>query len=586
MSSSPDKNHTKLDEFSSTAIAGNDILSSCLYVCGIAILFAGVYAPFVFLAIAAVLYLYKHVYTEVVEALPLNGGAYNCLLNAASKPLAAVAGVMTTLSYVATCVISAKTASEYLHTVFHGVPVLPLTAAIIVFFAVLTILGVKDSAKVAKSIFFLHIFTLTMFVCVGTLGIINNGIGHLPESLIATQKSFTSQGTLRLMFFAFAASLLGVSGFESSANFVEEQQPGVFRKTLKNMLIGVLIFNPIITFVVLSSLSIPQITIGKDFVLAESAMQIGGKGLQYIIVIDAFLVLSGAVLAGFVGATGLLYRMTLDHCLPSTLLLPRLRERNQNVNRIVIAFALLCLSILFMTHGELLSLAGVYTISFLGVMTLFAIGNIILRKTRPDLKRPYRGPLLYAVLAAIATLFGIVGNIMIDPRNLLFFLFYFLPAVTIVIAMIYRDYILDWLLHFAEHIPFLYRIVEPWFLHVTRPRILLFAHHPHKLYKSLLYIQKNEASRNITVVFCKERGEESRVLLDKMSRYIATFKEASIFENIKIDLVVEDGMKFGPEIVKSYANRFKTLRNNVFIGSIHDSHDFSFEDLGGVRIIQ
>ena len=586
MSSAQDTPHDKLDEFSSTAIAGNDILSSCLYVCGIAILFAGVYAPFIFLAIAAVLYLYKHVYMEVVEALPLNGGAYNCLLNAASKPLAAIAGVMTTLSYVATCVISAKTASEYLHTVFHSLPVLPLTAGIIIFFTILTILGVKDSAKVAKGIFFLHIFTLTMFVCVGILGIINNGLGHLPASIVATQQAFTSQGALKLLFFAFAASLLGVSGFESSANFVEEQQTGVFRKTLKNMLIGVLIFNPIITFVVLSSLSLPAISTGKDFVLAESAMQIGGRGLQYIIVGDAFLVLSGAVLAGFVGATGLLYRMTLDHCLPSTILLPKLRKRNQNANRIIIAFSLLCLSVLAMTGGALLSLAGMYTISFLGVMTLFAIGNIILRKTRPDLKRPYRGPLLYAVLAALATLFGIVGNIMIDPHNLLFFLFYFLPAVTLVILMIYRDYLLDWALHFAQHVPFLYSIVEPWFLHVTRPRILLFVHHPHKLYRSLVYIQKNEASRNITVIFCKEKGEESRLLLDKMRRYIDTFKEASVFENIKVDLIVEEGMSFGPEVVKTYANRYKTLRNNVFIGSIHDSHNFSFEELGGVRIIQ
>lgn len=88
--------HQKLDAFSSTAIAGNDILSSSLYVCGIAILFAGIWAPLIFLIIGAVLYLYKHVYTEVVEALPLNGGAYNCLLNATSKPFAGVAGVMTT----------------------------------------------------------------------------------------------------------------------------------------------------------------------------------------------------------------------------------------------------------------------------------------------------------------------------------------------------------------------------------------------------------------------------------------------------------------------------------------------------------
>src|SRR5688572_29875796 len=96
--------HKKLGEFFSTAICGNDILSSALYVSGIAALFAGVYAPLVLLAVALVLFFYKAVYREVVEALPINGGAYNALLNGSSKTIAATAGVMTILSYVATAV--------------------------------------------------------------------------------------------------------------------------------------------------------------------------------------------------------------------------------------------------------------------------------------------------------------------------------------------------------------------------------------------------------------------------------------------------------------------------------------------------
>src|SRR5947208_16727499 len=88
----------KLGQWFATAICGNDILSSTLYVSGIAILFAGVYAPLILLFIAGILYLYKMVYTEVVEALPVNGGAYNCLLNSTSKTVAAIAGVMTFLS--------------------------------------------------------------------------------------------------------------------------------------------------------------------------------------------------------------------------------------------------------------------------------------------------------------------------------------------------------------------------------------------------------------------------------------------------------------------------------------------------------
>jgi len=577
--------HSKLGQFSSTAIAGNDMLSSCLYVCAFSALYAGIYAPFIFLAIVVVLYLYKHVYTEVVEALPLNGGVYNCLLNASSKSLAAVAGVMTTLSYVATAVISAKTASEYLHTVID-IPVMLVTAGIIAAFATLTILGVKDSAKVARAIFVFHIVTLTVFIVIGLLHILHYGPGLLPDAWEKTQVLFQQQGSLKMLFLAFAVSMLGITGYESSANFVEEQAPGVFRKTLRNMLVGVWLLNPLITFVLLSSLDLQTIANVKDFALAESAFVLGGSPLQYLIVADAFLVLSGAVLASFVGASGLLYRMTLDHCLPSQVLLPKLKKRNQNTNRIVITFAVLCVSILFMTKGNLISLAGVYTISFLGVMTAFALGNVLLRKTRPDLKRSYRGPIMFSVFAALLTGAGIVGNILIDPLNIVYFTVYFIPALLLVLTMIYRDYLLEVMLKYSHSVPALERIIEPWFNHVVRPRILLFAHHPHKLYRSLEYIRKNETSRNITVVFCTEETENTKDLLIKFEKYIDVFKEADVFKNLHITLQVEKNQAFGPELVKTYANRFHLTRNNIFIGSIHDTHEFKFEDLGGVRIIQ
>ncbi|HCC84591.1 MAG TPA: amino acid permease, partial [Candidatus Pacebacteria bacterium] len=530
--------HVKLSELASTAIAGNDILSSCLYVSGIAILYAGAYAPFVFFAIVLVLYFYKHVYTEVVEALPLNGGAYNCLLNATSKSPAAIAGVMTILSYVATSVISAKTASAYLHTVLLGVPVIPLTAAIIIFFTILTILGVKDSAKVAQVIFGVHIFTILVLVSFGLISIINLGWGRIPENLALTNQLFAEQGAAKLLFLAFAASLLGVSGFESSANFVEEQKPGVFRNTLRNMLMGVWVFNPLITFVVLASLNLGAIASAKDFVLASAAFELGGRGLQYLVVIDAFLVLSGAVLASFVGATGLLYRMTLDHCLPSSVLLPKLKARNQNTHRIVVAFGLLCLSILVVTKGELLSLAGVYTISFLGVMTFFAIGNLILRQTRADLKRTYQGPMIFVILAALATIAGIVGNILIDPKNVWYFAMYFVPAVILVQSMIYRDYILETLLKISRYWPWLNKLAEGWFEHVIRPKIILFTHNPEKLYASLEYIQRNEASRHIIVVFCQNQTLIAKNWTQTIAEYLRFFKSAKIFKNLEIELMV------------------------------------------------
>jgi hypothetical protein len=40
------------------------------------------------LFVAVVLFLFRKIYGEVVGAIPLNGGAYNVLLNTSSKKLA------------------------------------------------------------------------------------------------------------------------------------------------------------------------------------------------------------------------------------------------------------------------------------------------------------------------------------------------------------------------------------------------------------------------------------------------------------------------------------------------------------------
>ena len=106
------KGHRKgaLSQLAATAICGNDITSSCLYVSALAILYAGRLAPVALLIVAGVLFLFRSIYAEVVGALPLNGGAYNALLNTTSKFRASIAACLTILSYMATAVISASEA--------------------------------------------------------------------------------------------------------------------------------------------------------------------------------------------------------------------------------------------------------------------------------------------------------------------------------------------------------------------------------------------------------------------------------------------------------------------------------------------
>jgi hypothetical protein len=57
--------HSSLGTLAATAIWGNDITSSCLYVSALCAARAGGLAPVVLLIVAGVLYLYRKVYAEV-----------------------------------------------------------------------------------------------------------------------------------------------------------------------------------------------------------------------------------------------------------------------------------------------------------------------------------------------------------------------------------------------------------------------------------------------------------------------------------------------------------------------------------------
>ncbi len=584
----------KLGAFFATAISGNDILSSALYVSGIAAIFAGVYAPLVLLGVVGVLFLYRTVYREVVEALPVNGGAYNALLNGTSKTIAAIAGVMTTLSYIATAVISAKTAIEYLFVFLekffasYGIPisgaslaalVMPAIIFLLLVFAVLVVLGVKDSARVAAGIFAFHIFSLSAFIVAGLYLLLTHGVTVGHENVLATKEIVQGHGgLLKTLFLGFSASLLGVSGFESSANFVEEQRPGVFRKTLRNMTLGVLIFNPAIAYVVLNVLPLSRIATVKDFLLADAAFSMGGLFFLGWIAINAFFVLSGAVLTSFIGVSGLVNRMSLDACLPGFLAKENSRGSHP---RIVGVFFLLCTSILLVTHGDLLSLAGVYTVSFLSVMTFFAGANLVLRKTRRDLKRPYVAPLPFVVLAMVTTLVGLLGNLSIDPKNAEYFLTYFIPAIIITLSVIYRADLYSTLKKFFWFAPPLHRWFERLYQRTHDEEIHVFIHHPSRLASILDYIRKNETAQHVTLVHC-EHGHENRSA--RMKEILHGLQEAGFLSNFTLKVSYATDV-FGPEAVKKYAAKRKLPLNRIFIGSIHHTHEFDYQDFGGVRII-
>jgi len=574
----------KLGQWLSTAICGNDITSSCLYVSAIAAVYVGALAPIVLLIVALILYLYRKIYTEVVEALPMNGGAYNCLLNSTSKFSAALAACMTILSYIATAVISAKIAVTYLHSLAPSLPMISViigTIIILALFATLNIIGIGESSIVAFIIFLLHISTLTT-LCLFGAGRLFDGF-EIFWANWANVPTGWDQLSITL-FLGVSAALLGISGFESSANFVEEQKPGVFRKTLRNMWVAVFIFNPLISFLSLSLIPVSEITQNREQLLAYMGGILAGDFLHDLIVLDAFLVLSGAVLTSYIGVTGLVRRMSIDQVLPNFLL--KQNKRRGTYHRITIGFFLLCTSILLLTGGDLFSIAGVYTISFLGVMSLFALGNILLKINRKELKRTFRAGWITVLIGLCATVSGIVGNIIIDYKNLIYFLSYFVPTVLVVSIVYARIRLLKFIVYLENKLMdriFIWRsIMIDKIMDITTQEVLVFTRGGNlpKLRRGFDYIVKNEDSKKVYVVYLQ--SEKDNEIIEGLKADLEVLNRT--YPEIDIEFICRPG-SFSPAVVRRFSKEFNIPINNMFIGSPEEKHRFTIQELGGVRVI-
>lgn len=575
--------HKKLTELEATAICGNDISSSCLYVSALAIAYAGQYAFVALLIVAAILFLFRKIYGEVVGALPLNGGAYNVLLNTTSKRNAAMAACLTILSYMATAVISAAEAMHYLHTLWDGFNINLATLALLGLFLALTILGISESAKVAVAIFLTHLVSLTVLVGTVIWFLFTHDLSTLSLNFSAP---IPGGSLVTALFFGFSAAMLGISGFESSANFVEEQAPGVFAKTLRNMWIVVSFFNPVIAFLAIAALPIIQVEEHAETVLSYLGTVAGGQWLGTLISIDAVAVLSGAVLTSFVGVSGLMKRMALDRILPQFFLKENARQSNYVI---LITFFLLCTSVLFITNGDIKPLAGVYTISFLSVMALFAIGNFLLKSKRPNLPRPVYAGILTVTVALIGVLVALYGNVQLNPKFLIVFLQYFLPSMAIVYIMLNRASILELILvaakSFADKYPGVSRFSRLQVQKATRElhqqEFVFFTKGDNvsNLNKVMAYVVENEFTNRLKIVTLLREGETySQDLVND----IQVLDRA--YDQIRIDFVAMPG-HFGPELIDRLSEEWNVPKNFMFIGSPGDRFPYQISELGGVRLI-
>jgi amino acid transporter len=572
----------KLEQLAATAICGNDITSSCLYVSALCIVYAGQYAFIALLVVGLVLFFFRKIYGEAVGALPLNGGAYNILLNTTSKGNASLAACLTILSYMATAVLSASEAMHYLHSIFPVFPVIIATMVLLTIFLLLTISGISESANVSIIIFIIHLTVLIVLICSGIYFVVTNGLDIANLNFHSPLKTSISTA----IFLGFSTAMLGITGFETSANFIEEQKAGVFPKTLRNMWILVMIINPVIALLAVAIMPLEVVPGHEAAFLSFMGNQTGGSWLATVVSLDAALVLSGAVLTAFIGVSGLMKRMTLDRIFPQALL----KENKKGSSpRILIVFYILCFSILFITAGELAPLAGVYTISFLSVMAFFGFGNLLLKIKRAKLPRPEYAPTFLVFLGILGILIALYGNIKLHPAYLVVFLQYFIPAILIIYMFLKRKVVIHYLLMYANSVfdkiqrasvfsrfhltKEMRKLNKQPFVYFTKGDNIAI------LNKVIQYVQENEITQKLKIVTVLQKEQR----LNKMfERDFQTLDRA--YPDIKLEYIQIPGI-FGPEIIDKLSEEWNIPHNFMFIGSPSDRFPHRLSDLGGVRLI-
>jgi amino acid transporter len=176
-------------------------------------------------------------------------GIYSAMLNSSSKWLAGVVASILILDYLATCVVSAATAAAYLAAEValpDQLPAFALAIIIMVAFALIAFLGIRESSTVALIIFMFHLITmLTLLIAsfihwgqVGNATLIANWNYPYPENSSA----------VKMIFNGFCVGLLGVTGYEVGL---------IYAKSVE----------VIIHFVLIANITIPrrQATILRNF---------------------------------------------------------------------------------------------------------------------------------------------------------------------------------------------------------------------------------------------------------------------------------------------------------------------------------
>jgi len=206
------------------------------------------------------------------------------------------------------------------------------------------------------------------------------------------------------IFLGFAASMLGVSGFESFPGKLcgGTAKKVFFQKTLKYMWMVVSVINPLPPFsrCIFANALLQKWSISKHAFKSKMASQVGGNWLAIFNWNECFLVLSGAVLTKLCRGIQVIRK---DGFGPGVITQFLFKEQTREVPTESSYFSSM-LTILFVDNdGDVKTIGRVYTISFCRWWRFSEYGNILLKKWDKQIASTRKSSWLAIFIAIVAS---------------------------------------------------------------------------------------------------------------------------------------------------------------------------------------
>lgn len=377
--------------------------------------FAGPSVTLAFVLAAITCALSMMCYAEFAATVPVAGSAYTFSYATLGELAAWIIGWDVILELVMAAAVIAKYWGIYLGQVFSiwnwdlhtEIVVGPFTLSwasmlIVVAFTVMLCLGTKLSARINAGITVLKVATVIFVVVVGSFFVkLANFTPFIPparpagpqgeQSLLSvitgaepTQYGiFGLLGAAALVFFAF----IGFDVVASSAEEVREPQKNIPRGIFGGLALVTVLYVAV-TLVITGMVPYEVLAADPEASLATAFVAVDLPWAAQVVSISILLGLSTVVLVILMGLARIVFAMSRDGLLPRSW--SRTSRTRKTPMRIQIGVGVVV--VLMTGIFDVGVLADMINIGTLSAFVMVAISVIVLRRSRPDLPRPFRMP--------------------------------------------------------------------------------------------------------------------------------------------------------------------------------------------------